>query len=390
MITVTDKQLCCGCGACVQKCPKHCISLQADNEGFAYPVVDAKKCIDCGLCEKVCPELHPYSPQEPLKVFAAFATDDDIRFRSSSGGIFSLIAENVIAEGGVVFGARFDREWQVVIDWTETKDGLEAFRGAKYVQARTGESFRKAEEFLRSGRKVLYSGTHCQIAGLQHYLGKNYSNLLTVDCLCHGVPSPKVWGMYLDEVTDAQRRAISDIRFRDKSDGWRLYNFRLDYAGKTEMACHRDNPFMQAFLKNLILRPSCHNCRAKQGRSHSDISLADFWGIQVLHPDMYDDRGASLVTVNTDKGVQALDSQHIKCVETSFSDALPYNSGFESVQPEHRHRSRFFSRLDKCGSVTALILKEVKPSLKEKIVLLPYKTKLAFYRLFPKARSIRR
>ena len=390
MITVTDKQLCCGCGACVQKCPQRCIHLEADNEGFAYPVVDECKCVDCGLCEKVCHELHPYQAQQPLKVYAAYNSDSDIRSRSSSGGVFSLIAEKVIAEGGVVFGARFDEDWQVVMDWTDKSEGLAAMRGSKYVQARTGNTFRQAEEFLKSGRKVLYSGTHCQVAGLHHFLGKNYPNLLTVDCVCHGVPSPKVWGMYLDELTHSRRQDISEINFRDKSNGWRLYNFKLTYGDRIETVCHRDDPFMQAFLKNLIIRPSCHNCRAKEGRSHSDVTLADFWGIHILHPDLFDDMGAGLLTANTEKGVRAIAPEGMVFKETGLNEAAAYNPGMKPEQPAHRNRSEFFNRLDKCSSVTSLIRKEVKPSPGERIKLLPYKCKLAFYKLFPKARSISR
>ena len=210
MIRITDKSQCCGCEACVQRCPKQCITLHEDNEGFLYPLVDQTVCVDCKLCENVCPVLTPYADRKPLQVLAAINIDEKIRMESSSGGIFTLLAESIIKEGGVVFGARFDDEWQVMLDFTESIDGLAAFRGSKYVQARTKSTYKQCEKFLKEDRKVLFTGTPCQIAGLHHYLRKDYNNLITCDFVCHGVPSPKVWRMYLDKVING---AYKTIRF---------------------------------------------------------------------------------------------------------------------------------------------------------------------------------
>lgn len=200
MIDIKDKKECCGCSACASICPKHCIAMKEDFEGFLYPQVDEKTCINCGLCEKVCNELHPYDTREPLQVFAAINKNEEIRLKSSSGGIFYILAEKTIREGGVVFGARFDENWQVVIDYAEDMKGVEAFMGSKYVQARIDKAYIDVKRFLTEDRQVLFSGTPCQVAGLHKYLRKSYSKLLTVDFVCHGTPSPKVWGMYLNEV----------------------------------------------------------------------------------------------------------------------------------------------------------------------------------------------
>lgn len=199
MINIIEKKDCCGCSACVQRCPQQCISLEEDEEGFLYPIINEAACIDCGLCEKVCPVLHSGDAHKPLKVFAAKNNNEKIRVESSSGGVFTVLAELVIDEGGVVFGAKFGEHWDVIHDYTETKEGLAAFRGSKYVQSRIGDCFNKAKSFLVQGRKVLFSGTPCQISGLKRFLGKEYDSLLTVDFICHGVPSPKVWRMYLNE-----------------------------------------------------------------------------------------------------------------------------------------------------------------------------------------------
>ena len=202
MITITDKSKCCGCNACVQACPKQCIEMHEDDEGFLYPRVDTTRCIDCGKCEKVCPVINQAEPHRPIKVYAAINPDEEIRRQSSSGGIFTLLAEQTIKEGGVVFGARFDESWQVTHDYTESIEGLASLRGSKYVQSCIGDTFLKAEAFLKQGRKVLFTGTPCQISGLKKYLHKEYENLLTVDFVCHGVPSPLIWQKYLSETLE--------------------------------------------------------------------------------------------------------------------------------------------------------------------------------------------
>lgn len=201
MISIKDKKACCGCGACVQRCPKQCITLHEDSEGFLYPVADASVCINCGLCEKVCPVINQHTAHEPLQTFAAKNPNEAVRAASSSGGVFTMLAERVIKSGGVVFGAAFDQQWKVVHTCATTIGGLQKFRGSKYLQSQTNNTFKEAEAYLKQGRQVLYSGTPCQVAGLKRYLRKDYDNLLTLDFICHGVPSPGVFRTYLrDEI----------------------------------------------------------------------------------------------------------------------------------------------------------------------------------------------
>lgn len=317
MIEIINKKDCCGCSACVQKCPKQCISLKEDEEGFLYPVVDKDICIDCGLCEKVCPVLHQGEERKPLKVYAAKNQNEEIRLQSSSGGVFTLFAEEVIKEGGVVFGARFDEKWEVKHDFTETIDELSAFRGSKYVQSRIEDNFQKVEAFLKQGRKVLFSGTPCQVAGLKRFLRKEYDNLLTVDFVCHGVPSPGVWRQYLKETIarmcdknsvssdpiSMDNAHIESISFRNKSTGWKKYSFALTLSATARSGVKNTvslseifsrNTFMKGFLADLYLRPSCYTCPAKCGKSGSDITIGDLWGaLSIIGHD--DDRGTSLV-----------------------------------------------------------------------------------------------
>jgi len=199
-VQIVKKERCTGCSACYSICPVHCISMEEDSEGFLYPVIEKEKCTSCKRCETVCIAIIQGNERKPLHVYAAKNLNEEIRRQSSSGGIFTLIAESVIQKGGVVFGVRFNDNWEVVHDYTETVEGLAAFRGSKYVQSRIGNTYLTAKKFLSAGRKVLFSGTPCQIAGLKAFLQIDYDNLLTIDLVCHGVPSPLVWKRYLDEI----------------------------------------------------------------------------------------------------------------------------------------------------------------------------------------------
>lgn len=355
MIKITDKHKCCGCTACVSVCPKKCISLSEDTEGFLYPVVDSVKCIDCGFCELVCPVLHPVNNGiEPL-VYAAINNDESVRLQSSSGGIFTLIAELVLDRGGVVFGACFDQNWNVVHDYTETKEGLARFRGSKYVQSHVGNSFTQVKSFLDSGREVLFSGTPCQVAGLKNYLRKPYSNLFTVDLVCHGVPSPEVWKKYLQETVCRAYgikkknvmnlgEYISDISFRAKDKGWKNFTVKIIFRnGKIEMMPFFENPYMKAFLSNLSLRPSCYACPTKLHHAQSDITLADFWGVNEIKPDIDDDKGCGLILISCKENFDFLCKMDCKLLQQQFSSIIKYNPSILYAVNEPLNRKFFWA-----------------------------------------------
>lgn len=349
MIQIIDKHNCCGCSACVQACPKKCISFDEDEQGFRYPLVNKAFCIDCGLCEKVCPVLNQSQAREPFKVYAAINPNEEIRMESSSGGIFTMLAETIIDNGGVVFGARFDANWEVIHDYVETKEELHYFRGSKYVQSRIGEAYKQVRDFLNIGRKVLFSGTSCQIAGLKLFLHKEYDNLLTVDVVCHGVPSPKVWREYLSCVVP--NMAIGNVFFKDKLTGWRNYSFTILGEELNPIISEKAsmNKYMMAFTRNLILRSSCFQCPAKGGKSLSDITLADFWGIEHCALQLDDDKGVSLVCLNTCKGKLAIETLSIKyeCVDYELSKA--YNSCIYKSTNEPFQRTKFWRQYLKQG-----------------------------------------
>lgn len=366
MIKLEKKSDCCGCAACVQRCPKQCISMQEDEEGFLYPAVDKESCIDCGLCEKVCPILSPSSPHLPHYIYAAKSKDEHIRKHSSLGGVFTLLAEQTINAGGVVFGARFDEKWDVVHDYSETLEGLSAFRGSKYVQSSIGQSYKQVESFLRGGRLVLFSGTPCQIAGLKRFLRKDYENLTTVDFICHGVPSPKVWRMYLKETVARQcekntvsphpisgkNALVEGILFRDKCLGWKKFSFALTLSttlgsGEKNSVLLSEpidkNIFMRGFMSNLFFRPSCHFCAYRELRSGSDITLADCWGIHHVYPDFDDDKGISLCIVKSDKFKNL--SSSLECLPVDLDFVRQYNHSCFESDSIPLHRQAFFNAI---------------------------------------------
>lgn len=361
MIHVTDKHLCCGCEACVQTCPKHCISFSEDTEGFRYPSVDKSTCIDCGLCEKVCPVINQAKEQVPLKVFAAKNKVESELLSSSSGGLFIVIARKVIADGGVVFGARFDDDWNVVHSYAETEEDLRPFMTSKYVQSRIGKTYSEAKDFLKAGRQVLFTGTPCQIAGLKRFLRRDYDNLLTVDVICHGVPSPMVWRRYLKEIKDnpSNEMQIRSISFRDKRLGWKKFSFALTLSKATVDGKHnkvslshifREDSYMKLFLRDMILRPSCYQCPAKAGKSQSDLTTADFWKIERFHPEFDDERGVGLLMVNTNKGDSAIDFNAFFLKESSFESAKVSNPVYVKsvIEPPKRNKCfLLFQKTDK-------------------------------------------
>ena len=355
MIKITDKTQCCGCEACVHICPKHCISYSQDAEGFSYPSVNMDLCINCGLCDKVCTVLNQNQHSEPQKVFAAINQDYDIRRESSSGGIFSLLANHVIEKGGVVFGVCFNEQWQAVIDMAETKEGVSKFRGSKYVQASIGNSYSCCKKYLSDGRMVLFTGTPCQISGLLHYLGKSYSNLFTVDIICYGVPSPLIWQRYLNEIIELTNPTTLSSTIKRTIKGLKYnLNFEIVEHGKVGLvsSAYR-NYYMRAFLCGLTIRPSCSECPAKGGASHSDITLGDCWGIQDIQPTMDDNKGISVVIIHTERGGKLFDLLRVVKKQIGYEEVIRHNKAFFKSVVLHSRRGKFFKNINETESTAA-------------------------------------
>ena len=351
MINIEEKNRCSGCHACASVCPKTCIAMVEDEEGFLYPKIDELLCIHCGLCENSCPIICPTpieKSESDILTYAAYTKDNVLRMQSSSGGIFSEIASYVIENGGVVFGAAFDEAFGVRHIAVDSVADLEMLRGSKYVQSTIGEAYQKAEKLLNKGRLVLFTGTPCQIGGLCGYLKKNYDNLITQDIICHGAPSPMVWKKYITFSEKINKTKLDTVSFRDKSFGWKAYCVKLAFFNQGEKKYRiTDDLFMRAFLSDLCLRPSCYHCHFKGDNRMSDFTLGDFWGIEKVLPEMDDDKGTSLVMVNSIKAAKIWKKIQgkliFKCV--NVNDALQFNIAAENSCAEPKHRMAFMQQV---------------------------------------------
>lgn len=368
MISITDKHNCCGCGSCQQICPVSCITMKSDVEGFCYPETDTDKCINCNLCEKSCPVIGPVVKKEPENSYYSYSLIEDIRKKASSGGLFQTIADWVIDSGGIVFGARFDKQWNVIHDYSDKSEVVTAFCGSKYLQSRIGDCYKLAKAFLEDAKTVLFSGTPCQIHGLKRFLKKEYKNLITIDFVCHGVPSPAIWQSYLDftaKKSGIDINRISSINFRDKSTGWKNYSLTIkDYQKCIASTSFRQDSYMQLFLRNYILRPSCYNCKFKDGTNVSDITLGDFWGVSDVLPEIDDNKGLSIVLANTSKGTDILSEiKSIVINPLALQDCIYRNPSYNSSSSEPVDRNTFWNSFYQKEYLGALsFLKSIQPS----------------------------
>lgn len=363
---------CTGCSACAAACPKGCIALRPDHEGFLHPFVDETHCVACGRCSAACPILQPGAPaRQPSAVLAVQNTSGSVRELSSSGGVFSLLAERVIAQGGVVFGAGFDAGLRVIHQGVTDTAGLALLRGSKYVQSEMGDVFQHVRRQLDAGRQVLFSGTPCQVAGLHGLLGRAHDNLLCVDFVCHGVPSPRVFARWKAALEKRHGSAIRSVSFRRKDRGWRAFSFAAVFANGSEYrGTVKEELYLLGFLSDLFLRPACHACRFKDLRGRSDLTLADYWGVSGRFPDLDDDRGTSLVLVNTPAGERALQACTAGIVfrVSDYEHAVASNPAITQSSRPHPSRSRFFERLD-TWPLDRLLLRMVKLSFRRKVKL---------------------
>lgn len=308
MIQIKDKSECCGCTACFNICPKGCISMQEDYEGFRYPAVDKATCIDCHLCEKVCPIITPQKAHQPLKIFGLKNINITVQKASTSGGVFFALAEYTIAKKGVVIGAIYDEDFQVVHQKTEALADCKKFHGAKYVESHLlNNLFKEIKTLLKQERYVLFTGTPCQVAGLKNFLRKDYPNLLTCDLVCSSVPSPKVFRDYLNFAQ--RKKEIQSINMRWKEKGWDKTSQQITYAdGKTLIGKGDAKLWHTIAFTHLVSRPSCHKCRFSNFERPGDFSIGDFWGIEAAHPSFFDKNGVSLTMLNTEKGEKVFEA----------------------------------------------------------------------------------
>lgn len=347
VLELAEKAKCTGCGACKSVCHNNAIKMEPNKDtGFLYPVINDELCVECGLCKKSCPILREKNSDFQKEIFAAYSLNEGIRKNSSSGGVFSLLAEKVINNGGVIFGVSMSDDCRRAehIAVYDFKD-IEKLRGSKYLQSNTKNSYSEAKRLLNENKDVLFSGTPCQVAGLKSFLGKNYDNLITVDFICHGVPSPKAWNKYVDF---RESQVIADAEkafFRDKKYGWKKYSLKLEFSNHTQyIQPQYKDLYMRGFISDLYLRPSCFNCEYKGSNYKSDITLADFWGIDRVKPEWNDDKGVSLVVINSKAGKSAFNQikGNIAFTEVDSEAAFASNpSYFKSVNKRYIYSKVF-------------------------------------------------
>ena len=346
---VTEKKnQCFGCNACYNICPAGAISMKEDEEGFLYPFIDKIKCTNCGLCKKACPSLNKsetYNNNGKNPDCYAIMADDEIRLKSSSGGAFTLIADYILDKGGYVCGVVWDKNGKAIHKITNDKKEYEKMRKSKYVQSDPLNVYSEIKKHLKENKLVLFTGTPCQVAALNVFLGKNYDNLYTVDLICHGVPSPKVWKQYLKETIGNEEFVNAD--FRDKNAGWTVY---LTTTTTTNVyKCDMQNDYyLKSFLKNMCLRPSCGTCPFTSTQRESDITIGDFWAIERFDKKLNDKKGTSVILLNNEKGKEIF--KNIKntmpvCTKVPLEYAYYYNVTLYRTLPQHTNRQAFFRLL---------------------------------------------
>lgn len=349
-----DVKDCCGCGACLNICPKNCISMQCNDEGFLSPVKNTSLCIDCGLCEKVCPFSDNYTYQTSDNPVVLAAYDDENRIGSSSGGVFYTLAKYVIEERkGWVFGAAFEEKFQLRHVGVNTMSDLQKLRGSKYLQSDMGSVYKQIRVLLTDGTFVLFVGTPCQVAGLRAFLrNKDFDNLLTADLVCHGVPPQTLFDMHVEYLEKKHKATLVSYQFR-KPDGWggcEIADFANPIKQKS-LPTYSLSPYLYSFMQAYTYRESCYECKFSQIPRQGDITLADYWGANKFIPNIDITKGVSLVLLNTVKGEQIFSKVKNRCVvyESTLSDASCYNGNLVKRTQRPRLRDSIYSLINEKG-----------------------------------------
>ena len=345
MENIIDKKLCTGCTSCLSVCPKKAISFKEDSDGFKYPVIDKDKCIDCGLCKKKCPVLNTKDNESINDCYVGFNYDDNEKLKSSSGAIFSLLADYVLDNNGIVIGAAFDKENKLKHVAVESKKDLDKLKGSKYLQSDLNNIFVYIKENIKD-RKLLFVGTPCQVAGVKAII--NNKNLLCVDLICHGVPSPKLFDKYIKELESKNNDSLLNYNFRDKSTGWDTYSNTASFKNNNVSELSKNNKYMNLFLSDVALRESCYNCNFKVGNKYSDITLGDFWGVQNYYPEMYNKKGVSAIIINTELGKEVFNiiKNNIEYKSCKLDEIIVGNPSLKDSGKIPKNRAQFFLELD--------------------------------------------
>lgn len=345
-----DIENCTGCEACYNVCPKNAISFKKNKYGFGYPVINDNKCINCGICNKSCPQINAINREKTKEVYASLAIDDKVRNFSSSGGIFTLISEYILKNNGIVFGAALTENLTVKHIYVDKKEDLYKLRGSKYVQSNIGQTYKKAKDYLLDNRPVLFSGTPCQIAGIISFLGSiaNHPLFFTVDLLCHGVPSPKVFSKYITDTEKQHNKVIRNVTFKSKTPGWKNYGMIVYFNDETKILNKRD--YLNGFLSDFFLRESCYNCQYIGFDRVSDMTIGDYWGYKESNSKYIedDDRGISAILINTQKGKKIFNriKKRMAFEKRTFDDVKNGNQSLKYCCVKPKNYDEFWAKYD--------------------------------------------
>ena len=369
------KEDCCGCGACKAICPRKAITLSLDSEGFWYPLINQDVCVNCGLCQKTCPSINVNeSCINKTKAVGCKNTNVEEQLNSASGGIFTVIAKCILKKKGIVFGAKFRSDWNVEHGFIQEESELDSLCRSKYVQSDASNSYPLVKDFLLKEKNVLFTGTPCQCLALRRFLRKDYDNLVVVDIVCHGVPSPKIWQQYLNEESEKIGCSVSEIeeiRFKYKEKDkyhWKHPGFLIKWKnGKLFKIFSNKTSYENGFLTNLFTRPSCAKCKMKPLASSSDLTIGDFWGVEKVYPDFMDKNGVSILFINTKIGeliYHEIQSQ-LLTLQISVEDAVHFNARVTKSITMNKKRDMFFELVSN-RSVDYSVNECLKKSLWEK------------------------
>lgn len=385
MINLADKAKCCGCTACANVCPKQCIEMKADEEGFLYPYVFKDSCVNCGLCEKVCPIKNPIAlPSESEAAYVVQSTEQDVLNSCTSGGFADIIGKLVVERGGAVYGVQYDNDFMPIHSCSETYDGIKKFRNSKYAQSKLGNIFTDVKEKLQNNQLVLFTGTPCQVSGLKSFLNKDYDNLLTVDLVCRSIPSPLLFSEYLEWQKKKYNSEITSLSCRNKTYGYHSGSLVIHFKnGKTYSGSNRVDPYMKSFHHDICSRPSCYECVFKTKTRCSDFTVFDSWNPKAVAQELNDDndRGYSNVIVHTEKGNKLISSlKDVKVWNADAEKMFEFTGGMESNSIKMTDsRKTFYIELKKLGFEKTVknhvrithkdrFIEAVKPVIKNKYI----------------------
>ncbi len=346
---ISEESCCCGCTACKNICPVDAISLKPDEKGFVYPSIDGEKCIECGLCKKSCAFQNEIKPQNAPLVYAAKASDE-VRKGSSSGGVFTVLSDIVLKSGGVVYGVKFDETLKAVHTRAEDEKERDLCKISKYSQSDMEDVFLKVKKDLADKRRVLFTGTPCQVDAVRNFAGED-ENLLLVEILCHGVLSPKLFSEYISFIESKRKKKVVSYYHRPKDLGWGHNEKAVFDDGSEEKGTALLDVWKKVFYTDASLRPSCYNCKYATTPRCADITIADFWGIDSINPDFYDDKGVSLILTNSEKGRIFFEEAREKLVftEETFENAKGKNPNLYRPTVTERNVTEFWQNYKENG-----------------------------------------